>query len=82
MKLSKREQRVYDAMVAKPEEDWSQEDLREVIFDREPPRHWRATVLRTMLLLCAKTQTMPVQIVKTTTDGRGVKARYAAEIVE
>lgn len=80
MKLSKRERFIYERLAARPGE-WSAEEISGLIFPKERPEHWPATVSKAMVLLCAKVAASKLSpsLKRRSPLGRGRKAIYLVE---
>lgn len=72
MKLSKREDLVYNVLKESPDGFMSPDQIAAAIWGDNRPKFWAATVNKLMLLLRAKTQTMPLRVAKRRIKGHHV----------
>jgi|AntRauTorcE11897_2_1112592.scaffolds.fasta_scaffold53776_3 hypothetical protein len=77
LELSKKQKKIYEKMLSEPERVWVVEDFSSLIFGSAPPKHWRAYLLMQMRWVCAKTQSYPEPVVRTSSNGRGNVAKFA-----
>jgi hypothetical protein len=77
MKLSNQEVRLRDRLIELGREA-TLDDLASAIWPAKLAVDWRTELAAKMRLLCAKTQTADIRIVRSTGLGRGKKALYRA----
>lgn len=81
MKLSKREATILEFLAQQPFRSAQAAHLWPLFWDDENkrPKAWRTSVSKAMLLLCAKTQTGPQQVKRSSGMGPGRLAVYSIE---
>jgi hypothetical protein len=77
MKLSNQETKLRDRLIELGREA-TLDDLASAIWPAKLAVDWRSELAAKMRLLCAKTQTADIRVVRTTGLGRGNKALYRA----
>lgn len=78
MKLTHNEKLAYEALMAS-HKPMTVDEIAERVYGPVKPTFWRKSLLGTMRMLIAKSQTCPEPVTKTSGSGRSVKAVFVIE---